>query len=129
MNRGVLFFVTFFLFTVSFASTFYTEDKRHIMVSKKEPQFVIVLQSNPTTGYAWFLRNMDGALIQPVKHEYKKPQKGMMGAPSEEVWIFNVQSNGFIVPRQTELHFVYARPWSNEANAKELLFQVSTSDQ
>jgi predicted secreted protein len=98
------------------------------MVSKKEPQFIIKLQSNPSTGYSWFLQDYNQSIVQPLKHTYESGDKTLMGAGGVEIWTFKIKPEGLIVPQQTSLHFLYARPWSEE-NTKEVIFQISTNNE
>lgn len=106
--------------------TIYTEDKLNIMVTKDQPQFVIRLKANPTTGYSWFLREYDSSLIMPLKHQYEAPNTKLLGASGYEVWIFSVKPAGFTVPQVTQIHFLYARPWEPDVNNQQLIFKIST---
>ncbi len=109
-------------------STTYTEDKPVVRVEAKSPQFSIRLKSNPTTGYSWYLRSYDSNVMQPVKQVYEPPvNKKLIGAPGYEVWTFRVKPAGFVVPMQTVIRFVYARAWEVNGQAKQVVFQVTTS--
>lgn len=109
-------------------STVYTEKNLAISVSADHPEFVIKLKSNPSTGYSWFLRTYDHNLLKPIKHTFEAPvYKGKVGVPGFDVWIFRVLPAGFIVPQQTQLRFVYVRPWEAEStSAQQLVFSVAT---
>ncbi|HSW68604.1 MAG TPA: protease inhibitor I42 family protein [Gammaproteobacteria bacterium] len=108
--------------------TVYTEDKPAVMVQAKQPEFSIKLASNPTTGYSWYLRADDVNLVQPVKHVFQAPEnKKLIGAPGYEIWTFRVKPSGFVVPTQTAIRFVYARPWEMNSQARQVVFQVTTS--
>ena len=104
----------------------YTEDKLSIMVSKEQPQFIIRLKANPTTGYNWFLGEYDAKLITPLKHKYEAPNTKLMGAPGYDVWTFAVKPAGFAVPQTTKLHFSYVRPWEAQGQGKQIVFRVAT---
>ena len=109
------------------SSVIYTEDKPAIRVEAKNPEFAIRLQSNPTTGYSWYLQSYDANVVQPVKHVYEPPaNKKLIGAPGSEVWTFRVKPSGFVVPMQTLIHLVYARAWEMNGQAKQVVFQVTT---
>jgi inhibitor of cysteine peptidase len=92
----------------------YTEDKQTILVSSDQPEFVLRLKSNPSTGYTWFLREYDAALIQPLKHVYEPSASELIGSAGFEEWTFKVKPEGFIVPWQ-----------SNDAST-QLVFRIST---
>ena len=121
--------LTFLLSTLVYAGqapSSYTEKNLHIMVSASQPQFEIKLKSNATTGYSWFLRKYNSKLIEPVKHVYQAPQnKGIVGAPGVEVWTFRVKASGFVVPQQTIIRMVYARPWEGAEATEQLNFTVT----
>lgn len=105
----------------------YTQDKPVVMVTSNAPDFVIKLIANPTTGYSWFLRDYNGNLLTPSKHEVKAPEnKKLVGAPGYEMWTFHVKPSAFIVPQQTMIRFVYARPWETADNSTQLVFKVTT---
>lgn len=104
----------------------YTEDKSSVTVNASQPVFMIKLKSNPTTGYTWFLREYDTSLIMPVKHSYQAPQTNSMGASGYELWTFRVKPAGFVVPQQTIMRMVYARPWQGSDGSTQLVFRVTT---
>ncbi|MHB1948821.1 MAG: protease inhibitor I42 family protein [Gammaproteobacteria bacterium] len=105
----------------------YTEDKKGIFITQDHPQFTIKLKSNPTTGYSWYLRNYHSRMIQPLKHSYIAGDTHLIGAPGYEMWTFRVKKEGFSVPQQTRIKFVYARPWQADEKATQLIFKISTS--
>jgi inhibitor of cysteine peptidase len=111
------------------APTVYTQDKQAISVSDNNPEFVIQLKSNATTGYSWFLRDYDAKLIQPIKHVYEAPaNKKLMGAPGLEVWTFKAKPAAFAVPQQTMIRFVYTRPWdADSSQSTQLVYSVTTA--
>jgi inhibitor of cysteine peptidase len=109
------------------AANVYTENKAAVIVLSDHPEFTIKLQSNPSTGYTWFLRSYDANLLQPTKHVYEaSANKKLMGAPGYEIWTFHVKQAGFTVPMQTFIRFVYARPWESDQQAKQIVFSVTT---
>ena len=104
----------------------YTQDKTNITISSDSPQFTIKLDSNPTTGYSWFLHEYDANLVQPLKREFKQGDKKLIGSPGYELWTFKIKPAGFIVPQQTTIRFAYARPWEGSENSTQVAFHVST---
>lgn len=110
----------------SSATNVYTEDKLNITVDSKSPEFTIKLKSNPTTGFSWFLREYDAALITPVKYTFQKSEQKLAGAPGYEIWTFRVKPVGFIVPQQTVLRMIYARPWQGADSSTQIVFRVTT---
>lgn len=112
--------------TIAAEPTIYTQDQTSIIVTTAAPTFVIKLDSNPTTGYSWFLHEYDKSLIQPVKHEFVAPDTKLIGAGGYELWTFKVKQDGLTVPQQTTIRFAYARPWDGSDSASQIAFHVST---
>jgi inhibitor of cysteine peptidase len=108
------------------ANGIYTEDKQNILVTTNQPVFTIKLKSNPTTGFSWFLREYDNSLITPVKHSYQAPTQQLVGAAGFELWTFKVKPAGFVVPQQTTIRLIYARPWQSADSATQIVFRVTT---
>ena len=107
----------------------YNQSKTTIVVSKKQPVFIIKLASNPTTGFTWLLRDYDKMLLSPLKHEFEPPQKHLIGAPGYEIWTFRAKPEAFTAPHRTEIHMIYARPWEPNKDNKETVFEVTTIDE
>src|SRR3990167_9939563 len=91
-------------------TTVYTEDKPAILLTPAQPEFVIKLKSNATTGYSWFLRKYDPHFVQPVKHVYQASTSQLVGSPGFELWTFRAKPTAFIVPQVSAIYFIYARP-------------------
>lgn len=104
----------------------YTEDKQNIVISASQPEFILKLKSNPTTGYSWYLREYDSAIITPVKHSFLPPTRMLIGASGFELWTFRVKPAGFSVPHQTAIRMVYARPWQSNDGATQSVFLITT---
>jgi inhibitor of cysteine peptidase len=107
------------------SESFYTENQVNIVIEKNQPQFLIKLKSNPTTGYSWFLREYNANLIEPLKHQFEKSTKPMIGAGGYEIWTFRAKPAGFIVPQRTQIRLVYARPWQANESATILTFWLT----
>lgn len=107
----------------------YTDAKPAVMVAAHQPQFVIKLKSNPTTGYSWFLRDYDATRIQAVKHVFVASEdKKLVGASGHQLWTFRVKPSAFVVPQQMMIRFAYARPWEAADNTTQVVFSVTTSE-
>lgn len=105
----------------------YSESKPNIVVDPSHSSFTLKLESNPTTGYSWFLHEYDDDLIQPVSHQFEQGEKKLMGAPGYEIWKFKVRKEAFVVPQQTTIRFLYARPWEGAENSTQAVFRISTT--
>jgi len=97
-----------------------------VTVSSNQPEFVLKLKSNPTTGYSWSLREYNANVVTLVKHVFKAPVKGLIGAPGFDYWTFRVKPAGFITPQSFTIHMVYARPWESKDSGTEVVFRVNT---
>jgi len=106
------------------SDTTFTEDKTSIALTKQESSFTLKLKSNPTTGYSWFLREYDSNLLTPLKHSFKPPSGKLIGAPGYELWTFRVKPAAFVVPQQTVIRMMYARPWQTD-HATQVVFKIS----
>ncbi len=98
----------------------------NILVTVKQPEFIIKLKSNPSTGYSWFLREYNANLIAPVKHTYEAGTKNLIGSSGFELWTFRVKPAGFTVPQQTVIRMIYTRPWEGSDTSTQMVFRVTT---
>ncbi len=96
-------------------------------MTSSQPEFVIKLKSNPTTGYSWFLREYDNTIMTAVKHRFQPPTQALIGASGFELWTFRVKPAGFVVPQQTTIRMVYMRPWQGSDSSTQLVFRVTTT--
>ncbi len=104
----------------------FTNPSKSIIVERSNPVFSIVVQSNPTTGYAWLLKSYDTTLISPISHKfYPSTDKNLIGTPGYEKWTFRIKSSGFVVPQTTSITLIYARLWEMQ-DAQPTNFKVVT---
>ena len=127
----ILVFLSMFFVAVCFAtepnnSVIFTDAQKPIIVKKSHPLFTIILQSNPTTGFSWTLKNFDNSLIKPVKRAYvTTAPRGLMGAGGYEKWTFEAKPESFVVPQTTSITLIYSRSWELEG-AQANNFKVVT---
>lgn len=80
------------------------------IVVEEGQEFVIVLESNPTTGYQWQLAQpLEEEVLSLVKTEFEEPEEDLVGASGEERWTFKAERRG-----DTIIDFAYVRPWEEE---------------
>ena len=115
------------LYADSAKKTDFTDQQKPIVVKRSNTVFTIVLSSNPTTGYSWFLKNYDADLIKPLSRKYYPPQTKLIGAGGYEKWVFAVKEKGFIVPQTTNITLIYTRPWELQG-AQVTNFKVVTTN-
>ena len=112
--KTILGLLCFGLSVANAASLVFDNPSKPMVLPKGTTQFEIVLKSNPSTGYAWFLTNYNATLIKPISWQYHAiTDKKRIGAPGESVWTFAVLSGADVVPQSTTLSFEYVRPWEN----------------
>ena len=81
-----------------------------INVDPSNPQFVVKLAANPTTGYHWTVTSYDKKILQLTNSHYVAPQTKLIGAGGEMTFTFT-QVKGKTYPQSTLISFTYARPW------------------
>jgi len=104
----------------------YNEGLQAISVTRAQPQFIIQLASNPTTGYSWELQPYNPNTVVLVDHRFLAPKTGMMGAPGMEQWTFIVKNSAFKDKHDTQIQFQYGRAWES-AKVKTVSFQLKFS--
>ena len=98
-----------------------TDPSKAIIVTKSNPSFTIIVQSNPTTGYSWFLKGCTTNLLVPVKKRFYPPQQTagdrlMAGVPGYEEWTFRAKPEAFVVPQLASVTLIYLRPWDEQSS-------------
>ena len=84
----------------------YTDETTVIeVIAGKE--FVISLESNPTTGYSWdFSSPPDPEVVELLDAAYRPPATPRIGAGGKQVWTFRA-----VGPGETGIALKYLRPW------------------
>ncbi len=101
-----------------------TDLNKPITVHSNQPRFSIVLTSNPTTGYRWFLNNYDLKMIRLINSNYVRTTE-TIGGGGQEQWLFEILPAGFKSQQSLSLSFQYKRPWEH-AIAKQQLIRIVT---
>jgi len=109
---------------LAYASS-YAQDKpgvtQETIKVKAGKDFVIILDSNRTTGYQWQLAQaLDNKIITVVGLRYIAPKSKVVGAPGKDEWTFKA-----FKPSKTRITFNYVRPWEkNKPPAKVKVFDI-----
>ncbi|MCD6358613.1 MAG: protease inhibitor I42 family protein [Dehalococcoidia bacterium] len=71
-------------------------------------EFIISLQSNPSTDYQWQLADtlMNKEVLKVVKRQYRPPASNRIGAPGQELWTLKAVGTG-----KSMAILGYVRPW------------------
>lgn len=97
--------------------------------AKKGDDFMIVLESNPSTGYCWELaEELDTTILRLETKRFGNPspdtREGMVGAPVNEYWRFDTLEAG-----STTISFKYVRPWEEDVEPeKTAVFTVNVTE-
>ena len=94
-------------------------------VDRHSQQFNVILPANPTTGFAWTIKNYDKGLIKLTKSQYIAPQTKLIGAGGEMRFSFS-WLKGVKHPESTTMLFRYARGWEHgggQLKQVEITFQ------
>lgn len=97
----------------------YNDPWKTIAVKTGE-EFIIALDSNPTTGYEW-AATYDESMLILAESSYKtgkEAQQGAVGAGGTQYFHFKANKSG-----QTEITLAYKRPWEAES-AEQKVFTV-----
>lgn len=79
----------------------------HALVISEGKSGSISLNSNPTTGYSWFLMDIENnPYITFVDEHFHTSKTTLSGAPGVQEFVFKGKSIG-----ETVLKFEYKRPW------------------
>lgn len=107
----------------------FTDQAKPIIVAKSKPEFDLILQSNPTTGYSWVLKEYDANLVVPIQHKFypSAGDKKLVGAPGHEKWTFRVKPQGFTVSHLLSISLIYLRQWE-EQGIQTANFKVVTNN-
>jgi inhibitor of cysteine peptidase len=74
-----------------------------------DTEIVLSLKSNPSTGYNWFISQIDTSILKQVGEAEYKSESKKMGAPGVQIFHFQSISIG-----KTSLMLIYHRPWEKE---------------
>ena len=75
-------------------------------------------ESNPTTGYAWQLVEIDPQVLRQLSEEYVTPTSELLGTPGMQVFRFEA-----VAPGETTLKLAYFRSFEPEV-PPEKTYQV-----
>ncbi|MFA5839164.1 MAG: protease inhibitor I42 family protein [Candidatus Margulisiibacteriota bacterium] len=93
-----------------------------VLEAKLHTTFELKLDSNPTTGYLWQLKDpINRKYIKELKNIYIGPNEEKPGAGGMQVWTFKTMRKG-----KTSFTLQYTRPWENGAKpVREETFELT----
>jgi predicted secreted protein len=92
-----------------------------VMVRSRPGQdFVLQLESNPSTGFSWRLAHpVEGPVVVFIESKYAPPSDPRAGAAGAEHWRFRAVERG-----QTTIDLEYVRPWESAPPARSVSFSI-----
>ena len=96
----------------------YTDPSHGIEIAVGK-QFIIALESNPTTGYEWEA-DFDESLLKLAQTDFTPAKSGLTGAGGEQTFTFEGVKAG-----KTEITLTYKRHWEQDF-AEQIVFAVSS---
>jgi inhibitor of cysteine peptidase len=93
----------------------YTDPEQTISVNAGD-EFIITLDSNPTTGYDW-VENHDNSMLSLVYDKYKPDEvpAGLVGSGGTQYYRFKALKTG-----ETEITLIYKQSWGTEADTTKV---------
>ncbi len=89
----------------------FKDASKPITINHTQPNFMIELPANPTTGYSWFTVSYDSNLLNLVGQKYIAPEPAIPGKGGVTRWTFNVKPQALKAAFATKIILLYARPW------------------
>jgi predicted secreted protein len=83
--------------------------------------FVVELESNPTTGFQWVLKNAPEG-VTFVSSTYQAPKSGAVGAPTQQLLTFKAVKAG-----TWPVELVYEQPFAPDQPGQSLSFSVDVA--
>jgi inhibitor of cysteine peptidase len=78
----------------------------------------ITLESNPTTGFAWEVKDIANKdIVEFMSNEFQSSENGLIGGGGAEVWTFKALAQG-----KTTITMEYSRPWEGGEKAERTFF-------
>jgi predicted secreted protein len=101
----------------------FTIESDFVCEVEKGEQFDLIIGGNATTGYGWYLKEVDQKLKALNLNEYKSADyvtdphpEGFVGVPGKYHFKFEALEAGEAV-----LEFTYQRPWENDSFKKNIV--------
>jgi predicted secreted protein len=90
------------------------------IAANKGDEFIIVLDSNKTTGFGWQLaKPINQNMLKLLRTDYIPSETDLVGAGGKEEWTFIAVNSG-----KATIPLKYARPWEKVKPAKEKTFTI-----
>ena len=101
-----------FRYLTSFKTFFRDRHRGKLYFVKKEKPFRIELDSNPTTGYNWYISDMDESYFKVRSSGYQAARNGLIGTGGKSYWEIIPLKEGV-----KTIRLLYYRPWEGKGKA------------
>ncbi|HOT95643.1 MAG TPA: protease inhibitor I42 family protein [bacterium] len=91
------------------------EDQGKLIPCQVHQEFVVALESNPTTGFSWQLSKGDNPHIKLLREEFIPNDPKRLGAPGKQLFHFQAMAIG-----QAPLIMEYRRAWERDAEPAKI---------
>ena len=78
------------------------------------------LAENPTTGHRWRLVELEPAVLEVTRDEFRPPDPSRAGAGGERVWALAARG-----PGESTLRLAYARGWAGAPAARTFVLTIA----
>ncbi|CAM2993984.1 secreted protein [Legionella steigerwaltii] len=103
-------------------------DNSTMEVNANNPNFVVSLPANPTTGFQWKVVHFDKNLLTLSSSTFERPKTNLIGAGGQMHFTFALQK-GKSYPASTVIVLKYARSWEPEtATVKKITVNFVKTD-
>ncbi|MCL2492175.1 MAG: protease inhibitor I42 family protein [Coriobacteriia bacterium] len=92
---------------------------------KKDKQFTVKLDGNPTTGFEWTYTMEPDGIVKEVSNDYTQDAAppGYTGVGGTYTWVFEG-----VEPGKATLVFEYARSWEDDPPADTVTYTLTVDD-
>jgi len=97
------------------------------VLTQEKPIYTLRLNSNPTTGFSWFMVDYPKKLVHVIKHQYVSPKSKLVGAGGYELWTFQATKAALAFPQVVKIVMMYARPWEINDQSTTQSFYITTA--
>lgn len=84
--------------------------------------FTIALDSNPSTGYQWQVKNIDNSTTKLLNDQFVQPSSNLLGASGKQILAFQALKQG-----HTTIELQYVRPFQPNSPAMTYSVDVTVS--
>ena len=86
------------------------EDQGSLFKCQTRQEFVVELEANPSTGFAWQVSKSDPDHVRLLREETLPADRNRLGAPGRQMFFFQAMAIG-----RAPLKLEYRRPWEKDA--------------